>query len=408
MSAGMRIAGALVIAAFVAIGLAAVAGPAESHSGHQQKKLFPERWHYQPNGDYDAWMNLGTSDVWLNCDGSAAACGAKWDGPFTDSMADWNGQPMTVRFDYTDEVRDANFDVNVYIEDTVPGDPGLLGFAPTYDISGIPCWGSCVVYSGIVWIGDDAHVPPYGTDNDRLATLSHEMGHIISLAHESTNADESLLYDCGMDDTGPIPHSVMSYDCIDPVSIGGAGESAVQPWDACGVNHAYNDSAFGYSGCDLTTTTPSPTPAPSPTPTPTPSPSPTPIASPPPAPSATSSPTTATPSPTASPSPTATPLVLTFVWGDANCSGASDPIDSLLTLRHDAGLNVSQPPGCPAMGHELTPVASLQFAWGDVDCGGSINPIDALKVLRSDAGLSVNRAPGCPEIGSGLPVVVPS
>ncbi len=60
------------------------------------------------------------------------------------------------------------------------------------------------------------------------------------------------------------------------------------------------------------------------------------------------------------------------------------------------------------MGHELTPVASLQFAWGDVDCGGGINPVDALKVLRSDAGLSVNKAPGCPEIGSGLPVVVPS
>ena len=47
MSAGMRIAGALVIAAFVTIGLAALAGTAESHSGHQQKKLFPERWHYQ-------------------------------------------------------------------------------------------------------------------------------------------------------------------------------------------------------------------------------------------------------------------------------------------------------------------------------------------------------------------------
>ena len=388
MSAGMRIAGALVIAAFVAIGLAAVAGPAESHTGHQQKKLFPERWHYQPNGDYDAWMNLSTSDVWLNCDGSAAACGAKWNGPFTSSMADWNGQPITVRFDYTDEVRDADFDVNVYIEDSVPGDPGVLGFAPTYDINGLPCFGSCDVYSGIVWIGDDAHSGVYGTDNDRLASLSHEVGHIVQLAHESTNPSETQLYDCGMDDTGPIPHSVMAYDCIDPVSIGGAGESDVQPWDTCGVNHAYNDPAFGFSGCDLSTTTPSATPTSSPSPT-----------------------TTATPAPTASPtpspSPTATPLVLTFVWGDVNCSGESDPIDGLALLRFGSGLPVGQPPGCPAMGHQVTP-ASAPFAWGDVDCSGGINPVDALNVMRSDAELAVSKAPGCPEIGSALPVVVPS
>ena len=392
MSAGMRIAGALAIAAFVTIGLAAMADPAESNTGHQQKKLFPERWHYQPNGDYGAWMNLGTSDVWLNCDGSAAACGAKWDGPFTSSMADWNGQPMTVRFDYTDEVRDANFDVNVYIEDTVPGDPGVLGVAPTYDINGIPCWGPCDVYSGIVWIGDDAHNGVYGTDNDRLATLSHEMGHIVSLAHESTNADETQLYDCGMDDTGPIPHSVMAYDCINPVSIGGEGESGVQPWDTCGVNHAYNDPAFGYSGCDLTTTTPSPTPAASPTPTPSPSPS-----------VAASPPTAPTATPTPSPSPTPTPLLLTFAWGDANCSDTSDPIDSLLTLRHDAGLNVSLPAGCPALGTSVddggTGIATARI-WGDVDCSGAVNPIDSLKVLRNDAGLSVSKIdPSCLNIG---------
>lgn len=367
MNARMRIVGALVVVAVAAIGLATVAGPAESHDGHAQKKLFQERWHYQPDGDFDAWMNLSTSDVWLNCD-DPAACGAKWDGPFTDSLADWNSQPMTVRFGYTDEVRDVDFDVNVYIEDDVPGEPGLLGFAPTFDIDGFPCAGPCNVYSGIVWIGDDAHTPPYGTANDRLATLSHEMGHIVSLAHESTDPFELLLFDCGMDDTGPIPHSVMAYDCVDPVSIGGAGESDVQPWDTCGVNHAYPDPAFGYSGCDLTTTTPSPTP---------------------------------------SPSPTATPLVLTFVWGDVNCSGESNPIDSLALLRFDAGLAVSQAPGCPAMDDELTP-ASIQFAWGDVDCGGSINPVDALKVLRVDAGLAVTGAPGCPEIGSGLPVIVPS
>ena len=418
MSAGMRIAGALLIAAFVAIGLAAVvAGPAESHTGHQQKKLFPERWHYQPNGDYVAWMNLSTSDVWLNCDGSPAACGAKWDGPFISSMADWNGQPMTVRFDYTDGVQDdVAFEVNVYIEDEVPGAPGTLGFAPTYDIDGIPCAGACDVYSGIVYIGDDVHTSPYGTANDRLATLSHEVGHIVQLAHESTNPSETQLYDCGMDDTGPIPHSVMAYNCIDPVSVDGLAESAVQPWDVCGVNHAYNDPAFGFSGCDLTTATPSatptsspsPTPTTSPTPTSTPTPTPSPTVTAPPSPTASATDTpTATASPTPSPPPAATPLVLTFIWGDINCSGESNPIDSLGLLRFDSGLPFGQLPGCPAIGHEVT-LASAPFAWGDVDCSGGINPVDALKVLRSDAGLPVSKAPGCPEIGIGLPVVVPS
>ena len=98
----------------------------------------------------------------------------------------------------------------------------------------------------------------------------------------------------------------------------------------------------------------------------------------------------------------------TFVWGDVNCSGGVNPVDSLTLLRFDAGLPVGQAPGCPALSNNLTPVAALQFSWGDVDCGGGINPVDALKVLRSDAGLSVDQAPGCPEIGNETPVVVVS
>ena len=99
--------------------------------------------------------------------------------------------------------------------------------------------------------------------------------------------------------------------------------------------------------------------------------------------------------------------MLTLVWGDVNCSGESNPIDSLVLLRFDSGLSVGQPPGCPALGHQLT-AASAPFTWGDVDCSGGINPVDALKVLRSDAGLAVSKAPGCPDIGGALPVVVPA
>ena len=67
-----------------------------------------------------------------------------------------------------------------------------------------------------------------------------------------------------------------------------------------------------------------------PTPTPTLSPSPSPTSTPSPTPSPTSSPT-----PTPTPSATAT-AGQSVTWGDANCSSSVGPIDSLLTLRHDA------------------------------------------------------------------------
>jgi hypothetical protein len=377
VSGRSRIVAGLIAALLVAVGLAVLGGQAESHSGHPQKKLFPERWHYQPDGDYDAWMTLSTSDVWLDCDGSPGVCGAKWFDPFDATMADWNSQPMTARFAYTESVRDMNFDVNVIVDDEVPGGPGLLGFAPTYDENGDFCFSACDVYSGIVWVGDDAHSGVYGTAHDRQATLAHELGHIITLRHESVNSSETVLYDCGFDDTGVIPYSIMAYDCIDPVVIGGEGLYLVEPWDACGVNHAYFDPAFQYSGCDGSTATPVPSQSPPPGPTLTPSPTP------------------------------GGPPEMTFVWGDLNCSGASDPVDSLTVLRYDSGLSVSQAAGCPLMGSAVG-AASVEVTWGNVDCMGLITPVDSLKVLRKDAGLSVAKAAGCPDIGASVPVVVPS
>jgi hypothetical protein len=91
------------------------------------------------------------------------------------------------------------------------------------------------------------------------------------------------------------------------------------------------------------------------------------------------------------------------MWGDANCSAAVDPVDSLLTLRHDAGFTVAAQ-GCPALGQQLS-VAAVQ-TWGDIDCDTKVDPIDALKLLRYDAGLSVSSGSGCPSIGSTV-VVTP-
>ncbi len=55
-----------------------------------------------------------------------------------------------------------------------------------------------------------------------------------------------------------------------------------------------------------------------------------------------------TPSPSPSPSPTPAPGP-TLIWGDDNCSGGADPVDSLLTLRFDAGLPTNTG-DCPNMG----------------------------------------------------------
>jgi hypothetical protein len=136
-------------------------------------------------------------------------------------------------------------------------------------------------------------------------------------------------------------------------------------------------------------------PCPSATPTPTASPTATPTATP------ARSPTV-TPTPSASPSPTATATAGPgeFTWGDHNCANGPDPIDALLTLRHDAGLGANTG-DCPEFGAAV-PASGPALTWGDVDCDGQISPIDGLKLLRHDAGLPVQVEEGCPEIGDSV------
>jgi len=108
------------------------------------------------------------------------------------------------------------------------------------------------------------------------------------------------------------------------------------------------------------------------------------------------------PSVTPSPEPTATPTLSpgdTRIWGDNNCSGEADPIDSLLTLRFDAGLGADTGE-CPEMGEVVEVVNASPHPWGDIDCGGDVNPVDSLKLLRFDAGLEVSQEPGCPDVGT--------
>ncbi len=108
-------------------------------------------------------------------------------------------------------------------------------------------------------------------------------------------------------------------------------------------------------------------------------------------------PPTATPTPT----PSAPPGSLAATWADSNCSGSVDPVDALVTMRHDAGF-VTFTAECPGMGWTVQLVGGSQRTWGDVDCSGDVNPIDALKILRSDAGLSISQEPNCPGMGAAV------
>jgi transcriptional regulator with XRE-family HTH domain len=87
------------------------------------------------------------------------------------------------------------------------------------------------------------------------------------------------------------------------------------------------------------------------------------------------------------------------VWGDNNCSSAADPIDSLLTLRFDAGLPTDTG-ACPDMGQVVEVAEASPHPWGDIDCDGTAGPVDSLKLLRYDGGMSVTQNPDCPEVGS--------
>ena len=127
-------------------------------------------------------------------------------------------------------------------------------------------------------------------------------------------------------------------------------------------------------------------------------------------------PPTATASPTASPTPvtTASPTAspgegVQTTWGNANCSGPghmdpADPVDSLLTLRADAGLNANTG-DCPPLGSEVDVLNASLHIWGNVDCSVAMDPVDSLKVLRFDAGLSVAQQDGCPQMGAAVTIV---
>ncbi len=114
-------------------------------------------------------------------------------------------------------------------------------------------------------------------------------------------------------------------------------------------------------------------------------------------------PATPTPTPTTEPTPTATPANQLNLWADIDCSGGVNPVDSLKILRADAGKSVAQGADCPDPKEDLTVIwdgLTTNDEWGDADCSGELDPIDSLKVLRFDAGLFYIQQEPCPDIGA--------
>jgi CSLREA domain-containing protein len=103
-------------------------------------------------------------------------------------------------------------------------------------------------------------------------------------------------------------------------------------------------------------------------------------------PTATSAPT----SPTASPPPG-------LPFGDVDCSGGVNSVDSLKLLRFGSGLAYAQNEPCPDIGAGVLPNGEIQ---GDVDCTNAVNSVDSLKLLRFTSGLAYAQTEPCPDIGS--------
>ncbi len=112
--------------------------------------------------------------------------------------------------------------------------------------------------------------------------------------------------------------------------------------------------------------------------------------------------------PTASPSPTPVPTQ-SNLWADVDCNGHVGPPDSLKVLQFDAGQVPGKGANCPAAGASVDVWQDANhwvLKWGDADCNGSVNQVDSLKILQFDAGYTPQQQGLCPAIGSVVQIPV--
>lgn len=237
---------AITFAAFSGVGVAV------GHTG-THKALWGSRWDLQvQGGDCVAWMTLQTDKH--ACTGT---CGSETAAPVSAAIADWNASDTTVYYS-VEAAHQANNHVHVY----TLGDNSTneLGWTQVFELVGgayVECpdatASSCDVAKARVTINNWAHnnvcvIPPgqgppcehlWDSASQRQGTAVHELGHVISLAHEWQSCAQ-----------GDNPPSVMSYNCINPVEwYDGWAINQVRSWDECGVNHAYLDPNRTNHGC---------------------------------------------------------------------------------------------------------------------------------------------------------------
>lgn len=91
-----------------------------------------------------------------------------------------------------------------------------------------------------------------------------------------------------------------------------------------------------------------------------------------------------------------------FIKGDLNCDGVVDGRDVLTGARRSLGLDPLQEPYCPAIGSDIGVI------FGDIDCNGRSDFSDAFLVLRYVAGLPVSPPTRCLAIGDKYSPVIPT
>jgi|GEM_PF-3164085 len=254
-----EIASGVIVAVVAFIALFSSTSPSDAHPGHYWKKIYPDRWYQQVSdtGSYASWMTLSTH-IDYNC---GPGCQSKWQLAATQAMNSWNTLPTTV---YLADYGFHNIDHDLSIVITATGcdythagshctqGAGVLGQAylrdearHECDLNKPPSYGDCDTlhsrpntwWYAILVINDYQFSGKYSQGWFMQGIIAHEIGHALSLDHET-------LFDgqCGI--PGMANPSIMDYECLELYH-----NNAPVSWDACGINHAYYDPNWGYSGC---------------------------------------------------------------------------------------------------------------------------------------------------------------